>query len=300
MTQTEKVILHTLAYSSLFHFPLTKEELWRFLLSDQAGIRAEFDAALKKLGGKITSKNGLYALSENAQDIAERRMQTAELTKKLRIAKRAAYYLSYIPTISLIAISGSVAMGKARQEDDIDFFIITKKNTLFMTRIWIQAVLELLNLRRKPLTADAPDKVCVNLMIDESRLLWPKEARDVYTAHEIVQLQPLFERNSLFEQFIKQNGWVLQFFPHAFEKRQQFVGSGWKRNYVGIRAIGSIVMLRPFEKLVSRLQRAYMKRHQTTEIITDTFVAFHPIDYRTKTLDGLNDKLRQLGLLTNK
>lgn len=296
----EKAILQTLAYSALFRFPLTKAELWQFLLTDIAITKDEFEAALKHMPKHVIHRGDYYTFTDNAASIEIRRKNMQELQKKLRIAKRAAYYLSYIPTIKLIGISGGVAIGKAEQADDIDFFIITKKHTIFMTRMWIHAILEMLNLRRKRLDVEAQDKICVNLLIDERQLAWPEGLRDVYTAHEIVHMKPLFERSDTYQAFLNHNLWVREFMPNAFEKLSSVFGSEWNRNYFTLRVMSALSTIRPFEKVAALLQKRRMKRYQTTETVTETLLAFHPYDYRAKTLADLNTKLRQLGLLTNK
>jgi hypothetical protein len=300
MTTTEKSILHTLAYSHIFHFPLTKEEIWRFLISDKKITKDDFDNSLKSLSAKMSIKDGFYSLRGDKKAFQQRINNLPVVQRKMRIAKRAAFYLSYIPTISLIGLSGGLAMENADAADDIDFFIITKKNTLFMTRLWVQAILEQLHLRRKRGERDAQDKICVNLLIDESRLIWPGESRDIYTAHEIVQMKPLFERKNMYETFCSKNRWVESFLPNAFDTTVQTIGANWKREYVSLGALSSVMMLRPLESLVGVLQRRYMKQHQTSEIISRQVLAFHPIDYRMKTLDELSIQLTQLGLLTNK
>jgi len=300
MKQAEQAILTTIAYSDIFAFPLTKEELWSYLLSDRQIERSVFDDALKSLASQITYQSGYYALDGQAALIKKRLTNTKEVKRKMTLAKRAAYYLSFIPTIHFIGISGSLAMGNVSTVDDIDFFIITKRNTLFMSRLWIQAILELLGLRRKRLEEDPFDKICVNLLIDETKIAWPKDKHDVYTAHEIMQIKPLFERQHMYERFITKNAWVKQFAPNAFEKKVTILGSSWKQNYVTLNAISALLTLKPFEFLLRVMQKRIMSRHQTTEIITKRVLAFHPNDYRLKTLSELNMKLRVLGLLTNK
>jgi hypothetical protein len=299
MTAVEKSILQTLAYSEVFNFPLTKEELWYFLISDKKIERDAFEQSLQNVSARIVTQAGFYSLSDDASSIYHRRKNIREVQKKMRIAKHAAYYLSYIPTISLIGLSGGLAMGNVDEEDDIDFFIITKKNKLFMTRIWVHAILEMLNLRRKRNESNVQNKICVNLLVDETRLAWPKESHDVYTAHEIIHMKPLFERNDTYAAFLKENQWVEKFFPNANDEKTQLTGSDWKRNYISLGIISAFFNLRPFEKIVGIVQKRYMRRHQTRELVSEQILAFHPIDYRTKTLAGLNRKLTQLGLLTN-
>src|SRR3989344_5162093 len=124
-------ILKSLAYSDIFDFPLTKEELWKFLISDKLIQKRLFEESLGKLIGKqVSNKNGYLFLS-NREKIADRRKANVqEVEKKLQIAKKAASYLSYIPSILFIGLSGGLAMSDAEPSDDIDFFIITKKQKL--------------------------------------------------------------------------------------------------------------------------------------------------------------------------
>jgi hypothetical protein len=88
--------------------------------------------------------------------------------------------------------------------------------------------------------------------------------------------------------------------PNAFEIVPTVLGAGWKRNYISLRVIAAVCTLRPFEKLAAVMQKYHMRRHKTTETVTEKLLAFHPSDYRLKTLTDLNARLQQLGLLTNK
>jgi hypothetical protein len=131
MTATEKAILHTLAYSAIFHFPLIKDELWHFLISDTYVAKDDFEKALKSLSSKIFLADGFYSLRSDSQATRQRKIHMKEVQRKMRIAKRAAFYLSYIPTISFIGVSGGLAMENVGAADDIDFFIITRKKYTF-------------------------------------------------------------------------------------------------------------------------------------------------------------------------
>jgi hypothetical protein len=106
-------------------------------------------------------------------------------------------------------------LGDADKEDDIDFFIITKKDTLFKTRLLVLLALQLLGLRRKRLEKNPADKICVNFLIDETKLSFSKDKRDIYTAHEILQIKPLFFRDNIYSRFLKANTWVYNFLPNA-------------------------------------------------------------------------------------
>lgn len=295
-------ILQTLIYSDIFAFPLTQEELWHFLLSKKKISRKIFEQTLALLSsshGEVVSQNGMYCLRGREKIIAKRRITSEESKKKLSLARSVAANLAYIPTISFIGISGGVAMGNATKDDDIDFFIITKKKSLFMTRLLVLALLELLNVRRARTDIDVANKICVNLLMDETHLTWPQEKQDIYIAHEIVQIVPVFERKGMYQQFLTANSWVQQFFPNVFEQKRLPLGNKWQRNYYSLSFLSMLFRLLQFEKLVNTWQKRVMKKHQTNETISDTLLAFHPFDYRSKTLEDMRLKMRQLGLLTN-
>jgi predicted nucleotidyltransferase len=294
----EHAILLTLAYSSLFRFPLTEEELWKYLISEKKISSADFSAALKQLHGQILKRSGYMTLKGENANIKHRRENVRLFTSKKTIARKAATYLTYIPSILFIGISGSIAMNNPQQDDDIDLFIITKKNTLFLTRFWIQAVLEFMFLRRKRTDITAPDKICVNLLIDETQMHWPARKHDLYTAHEIIHVQPLFERNDSYSAFLSANAWAYKYFPNVTKN------VAWKtigrRKYLSLAAIQKIMEVLSFEKFLRSLQISLMRGHKTTEEVTKTKLALHPNNYRAKILANLATKSSQLGLLTNK
>src|SRR5579872_743529 len=123
MHQINKALIKTLLYSNLFHFPLTAEEIWKFLLSEKEYPYREIEKYLKLEKNNIEEKNGLYFL-KGYQAIVSLRKNRQEIgNKKIQKAHKIIQLLSLIPTILLIGISGSVAVKNADQGDDIDLFI---------------------------------------------------------------------------------------------------------------------------------------------------------------------------------
>src|SRR5258706_253206 len=95
----EQAILKTFLYSDIFDFPLTRDELWRFLISDKKMSKESFDTSLQGLSGMIVFKNGFYSLKGKEHNILKRKKNGKEVHKKMQIARKAAYYLSFIPTV---------------------------------------------------------------------------------------------------------------------------------------------------------------------------------------------------------
>jgi len=296
----QQAILTTLLYSDIFNFPLTKDELWQYLLTEKPVTKKAFEEALQVLSSskasrRIIQREGFYALAGRQSLITKRITYLPEIERKLQLAKQAAAALSVIPSIQCIGISGGLSVGNVTDKDDIDFFIITKKNTLFSTRLWILLLLEWLGLRRKWNVSDAANKICVNLLIDETQLTWPRDKQDIYTAHEIVQLKPLFEREYMYQRFLKSNTWTT-YYMSQWRSDNQRISSHTNRwmNVFGV------TIMNPFSERVFRMfQQLYMKKHKTTERVEKSLLAFHPKDYRIETLTQLRSKCKQFGLLTN-
>ena len=110
------------------------------------------------------------------------------------------------------------------------------------------------------------------MWMDTEALSFFRESGDLYTAREIAQTKPIFERKSTYSHFLRSNEWVQKVLPHAFSPLRDPLykkkTSVWEKLYI----LGE-----PFAKA---LQLMIIKRHQTREIVKPHFLAFHPIDYR--------------------
>jgi hypothetical protein len=299
LSSTEEAILITILYSDVFNFPLTKDELWKLLISKKKITKNQFNTHIISLLQKkvLVVLDGFYCLSSKKSSIEKRKNMRVEVQKKLLLAHKAAAVLSAIPSILFIGISGGLAVGNATESDDIDFFIIVRKNTLFVSRMWILLLLEVMGIRRTRTKKNTANKICVNLLLDETALAWPKTKRDVYVAREIAQIVPLYERKTMYKRFLTSNTWINSFLPNAFALlSKQAVRSSV--TLYAFQLVSFILRILPFEIFFRMFQITLIKRHQTREIITKNQLAFHPKDYGSQTIRELRLKMRQFGLLT--
>ncbi len=299
MQTSEKAVLKTLLYSDIFEFPLTEQEIWQYVVSDKNITKEEIKSSLSHLRSKLSALNGLYSIKGKEKHIRERMALRKLLKTKLSIAQYASHYLSYIPTIYFIGISGGLAAEDIKETDDIDFFIIVKNNCIWITRLMILAVLELLQLRRKRDDKNGANKICVNMIIDESQLVWPDIRRDIYNARELVQLKPLFERHTMHRKLLESNKWVSKFFFNAYQLLQRTQIQEEQRTYMIIKIISFFINLSLTQYIAKVIQKIYMKKTRTTETISDSFLAFHPYDYRKQIIKNLHKKFAEYKLLTN-
>ncbi len=124
--------------------------------------------------------------------------------KKLQYARAFCQHMLVGNFVKYIGVSGSVAAGIAKEEDDIDLFIVVKNNTL-----WIYRGLMLLkNLFNKKLrradSTEVKDILCPNHIVEERGL---KFEDDVFNLHEIYYLKHVYNPD-YFDKILASNQWI--------------------------------------------------------------------------------------------
>ena len=204
--ELKKAVLSTLAYADIFDYPLKKEEIWRFLLSDIRYQILDVSKGLKELP-EVSQKNNFYFLKEREHLVLLRKKRERWSKEKLKIAQKVANWLKIIPTIKMVAVTGALAMENSNENDDIDLLIITSKSRLWLTRFLTVILLELVANRRHPADKEVKDKICLNMFLDEGHLEVPKKEQDLFSAHEVCQLKVLWDKNGIYQKFLKANLW---------------------------------------------------------------------------------------------
>lgn len=288
LNKNEKSILKTLHYSDMFDYPLSEKEIKKYFLKEKNSLFDKTD--LEKLIAKklVFSRNGFFALSEKKLFLREN--LKFENERKIKIAYKYATFLFKIPTIETIAISGSLAVFNAKKNDDIDFFIISKKNSVWITRLLSVIFLRIKGVRRRKNEKKLKDKICLNMFLDKTKLELVKEMKNLYTAHEIVQLRPIFDRNNTYDFFLKENLWLKNFMPYQFFYKNKILfkikDNFWDKIL--------IIFLQIFEKPVFIIQFLYMKNKITKEKVTSKMLAFHPNDLTGKIINQYFAKIKDL------
>lgn len=287
-----KAILRTIIYSDFFDYPLKRNELWYFLKSPTKISKKLFIQALHNLPDSLIQIDNYYCLS-NRESIIEKRLERERDSKKKKlIAIHAGSLLSTIPTVYYIGISGSLAQNNAEDKDDIDLFLIVRKNTIWTTRLLVLLLLQFSGIRRKKKCKIEKNKICVNVIIDDGHLALPEERRDIYTANEIAQLNTLFDRKQTYYRFIVANQWIKTFMPNVSGLLKEEV----KEDQIYIPGITCSWLVNRLEKLCKTIQLWSINRTRTTETIRDDFLAFHPYDFRKSFLLKYTQKLKYFGL----
>ena len=159
----------------------------------------------------LTSENWIYKfdefymLQENASLVSRRRSGNIKARQLLKTAEKIAGFLSLFPFVRGVAISGSLSKNFADESSDIDFFIITAKNRLWLARTFMHIFKKFTFLFKKE------DWFCMNYYIDEA---FPEiREKNIFTATEVATLLPL-RGIEVFKQFFEKNKWSREFLPN--------------------------------------------------------------------------------------
>ncbi len=204
MNNIRQDILKLLLYFDYFNYPLERQDFYSFLPRHYS--RLIIDKALTALAEDkiIFEAEDFFSLKDNALLIEKRKKGNQRAIEQLKIAKKIAAILSRFPFVESIAVSGSLSKFYADEKADIDFFIITSSN-----RLWIARTLMHI-LKKLSYIAGKQHWFCMNYYVDEEGM--EIREKNIFTAMEIVTLLPM-QGISQFKNFIVTNSWTDNFFP---------------------------------------------------------------------------------------
>ena len=203
----KKDILATLTYFNMFDYPLRKREIFLFLQHEDA--LHEFDRALDLLiEESAVYKVGEFYSVQNNFSLSERRLRGNEKAiQMLQKADKIAAFLSGFPFVRGVSVSGSLSKNFADDTADIDFFIITAANRLWIARSFLHMFKKLTFLFNKQ------HYYCMNYFVDEAEPLIIE--KNIYTATEIATLLPL-RGTVVFQNFYTANSWTKNILPNNY------------------------------------------------------------------------------------
>jgi predicted nucleotidyltransferase len=189
----------------MFDYPLSYNEIFLFLecKCDEADLRKTINYLVAcKL---IYQFDKFYSLKNDYFIITRRNRGNKKAFELLEKAKTVGQFLIQFPYVRGIGISGSLSKNFADENSDIDLFIITKKNRLWIARTLMHLFKKLTFLVNKQ------HYYCMNYYIDEAQLEIIE--KNIYTAIEVVTLVPL-HGDQVFVDFYSANAWTKEFLPN--------------------------------------------------------------------------------------
>jgi hypothetical protein len=198
-----KGALAALLYADVFSYPLTADEIFErcTLLHKQDVING-----LKQLvDNKIVYLfNGFYSLENDASRITKRLAANQLAKQSLKKAERMTKVIRCFPFVRAVMLSGSISKNYMDKHSDIDYFIITAPNRLWVSRLFFV-------LYQKIVFLNKYKYFCYNYMVDEDHLSMGEKS--LFTAMETVTLLPTYNYG-LYTSMLHANAWSQAYLPN--------------------------------------------------------------------------------------
>jgi hypothetical protein len=297
----------TLAYFDLANFPLTKEELYNFLWESPAVSYPDFLSLLPEVKLPFTEKNGYYFFSGREELIEIRRRRLLISEKKLKIARRAAKIVQSVPFLKAIFVCNTVGSEQATEDSDIDFFIVTEKNRIWIARLWVTFLLGLFRLRR--VGGRIKNKICLSFYVTADNLNLSNLRvvdGDIHFIYWINQMLPLYDPENFYAKFLQANSWTKKYLPNLDSKKMtsyilhitesklaKFWKRAWEKMWTG--AYGDVINAEAKKIQISKMKFSGKKIDRGEDkgvVISDQVLKFHEkdtrIEYREAWLNKVN------------
>jgi len=290
-----KSIIKTLAYYDIFNYPLTKEEI--YICSNTNGdtktsVFKELEVLVSS--GIVYNNDKFYSINHSSHLIPKRIEGNKRAIKKMKTAKLFSKFISHFPFVRCVLLSGSISKGYMDEKADIDYFIITAPNRLWIARI-------LLVFFKKMFLLNSYKFFCINYFISTSEL--EIEEKNIYTAIELATLIPMYGAD-VYDDLYESNQWIKTYVPN-YPKRDVANLPAFKKKI--IQKVIELLLNGRFgdyvdDKIMKKFIRFDKKRYG--ELDEHIFrLAFktrkniskhHPNFFQKKVLESLRLKLEQL------
>lgn len=197
-------IVKALLYFDIFDYPLLFEEIKEYNNTEAAEV--DLTKALDELvkNKSLCFQDGFYFLPEKHEIVGRRKDGNQLAEKYFKIAMRVSRFISYFPFVRCVCISGTLSKNYFDKNSDIDYFIITAPNRLWLCRT-------MLVLFKKTVLLNSKKYFCVNYFVDTENLEIPD--KNIFTATELVHVRPTYN-SEVYNKFMANNNWVKTYYPY--------------------------------------------------------------------------------------
>lgn len=118
-------------------------------------------------------------------------------------------YIKWIPWIKMIGVWNSIAMNSASKDSDIDLYIVTDNNKMWIVRILITIIFSFLWIRKT--ARKHAGRFCLSFFstVDWMDFSSFKIEKDIYLYFWIIYFKPILDYNNTYKLFLeKNNNWA--------------------------------------------------------------------------------------------
>lgn len=221
MNDLEKSILKTVSFFDVFSYPLTASEIWKWLYKPQQNYSLfDIKECLDKssvLNDKLECREGFYSILGRESIHLKRKHNNNLAERKFRKVVYLARVYRFIPFVRMMAVCNSLGYSNAREKSDIDLFIIARRRTIWLARLFTILVVKILHMR--PTEENKQDAFCLSFFIDENYLDIENSrmgSEDIYYPYWVSNLIPIYDPDGLYKKFLEANKWYKKYLPNAY------------------------------------------------------------------------------------
>ncbi len=289
--------LKTILYFSIFNYPLKLEEICNFSITkDCETTRLHLEELIAQ--GIIIKVDDYYMVPACRNYIEKREKGNLMAVEALAKAQQMARFIAKFPFVEGVGISGSLSKGYYDAHSDIDYFVITRPERLWVCRT-------LLMLYKKLFLLNSRKYFCINYFMSSAQLTVAEQNR--FTATEIKTLIP-FQGKQAFARFYEQNAWVSDIIG-AFQPNLATTAD--IRKPLAMRLCERLLATKPgtaldygFKHVTVSFWRLKFKQmsHDDFRIAlksTKDISKHHPLNFQKKVINALNEKYEEIKRIHN-
>ncbi|MGD9145930.1 MAG: hypothetical protein PVI80_10240, partial [Anaerolineae bacterium] len=291
----DDAILHTLVYADLFDYPLTTEEIHRYLTGYPAPLSLVEEHLQRngRSGEQWASVSRFWFLAGREHLVDLRRQRESYSQVLWPKARRFGRLIADLPFVRMVSITGSLAMHNVTNpQDDVDLLIVTAED-----RVWLGRALVILVVH---LGRRFGVELCPNYVMAESCLEMGEPS--LYIAHELAQLLPLHGAD-IYHRLLKSNAWMVDYLPNASPRRPEEDRSG-PAKYRGQQLVEALLGGRlgdgleqwERERKIPRLRQIAIEKGGTGTSYNAKLCKGHIDDHAAAVQERYDAQLAELGL----
>ena len=199
-------------------------------------------------------------------------------------------FIKWIPGLRMVWIWNSISMNCSSEDSDIDLFIVTTNETMWLNRIIITIIFQLLWVRKT--ATNHAGRFCLSFFstIDWLDFSSWKIENDIYLYFWILYFKPILDYNSTYALFLDKNRSWANFSEYSsiFEKNKAYIkyikNTNNKKDFLVIKIINNLLK----KLFLPKTLKSYNKLNKPYWIIiNNNMLKFHDNDIRKKVLEEI-------------
>lgn len=233
----------TLAHADLFQYPMQSAEIHRYLVNYRASHSQLIEWLVEAVAfGLVAQVGDFYMLPKRESLVAVREERAARSAELWRPANKYGAQIARLPFVKMVGVTGSLAVDNVTKSADIDYFIITANDRLWLCRMMVIGLVRAV--------ARTGIELCPNYFLAERALTLTE--RDVYIARELAMMIPLHGFD-YYQRMMAANSWIGDYLPNVTPVERCF-GTSNSRNML-LKRVGEVALRTPIGEMLEQWER---------------------------------------------